>query len=464
MNLFQKGLLAFTVVILVVVITVAALAGYSTETEFRRYAATSNQRTLRLMDSLVAYYRQQGDWAGLQQVFAGLVESPGGYGRQDGTIGQGSVAAQGVRDIVYRVADVERWILATTEGELQGRLSDAEIKAALPLLLEDTLVGYLALDVPGGANTGLDEHANAFLTQLRWALAIGAGVAFVVGLVIAGLLTRSIVSPLRALTRTAETISQGRFDVRAEVRGADEIARLSTTFNAMAANLERAEQARQSQTADIAHELRNPLAVLQSSLEALADGIYAPTPENIDPALDQVQLLNRLVEDLRTLALADAGRLSLELQPVDINVLLARVAEGYRDGFRANGVALTLEPADSLPVTMVDYARLSQVVNNVLTNAIRYVPAGCTVWVKSFPEDEGVTVRVIDNGPGVQADQLPYLFDRFWRGEPSRSRHTGGSGLGLAIAYQVLEAHGGRIWAELTEGGGLTVSFWLPAA
>jgi len=464
MNLFQKGLLAFSVVILVVVITVAALAGYSTETEFRRYAAASNQRTLRLMDSLIAYYRQQGDWAGLQQVFAGLVESPGGYGRQDGTIGQGSVAAQGVGDIVYRVADVDRWILATTEGELQGRLSDAEIKAALPLLLADTLVGYLVLDVPGGANTGLDEHASAFLTQLRWALAVGGGVAFVVGLVIAGLLTRSIVSPLRALTRTAEMISQGRFDVRAEVAGSDEIARLSTTFNTMAANLERAEQARQSQTADVAHELRNPLAVLQSSLEALADGIYAPTPENIGPALDQVQLLNRLVEDLRTLALADSGRLSLELQSVDINALLARVAEGYRDGFRVNDVVLILDLADSLPVTTVDYARLSQVVNNVLTNAIRYVPGGCTVWVKSFPEDEGVTVRVIDNGPGVREDQLAYLFDRFWRGDPSRSRHTGGSGLGLAIAYQVLEAHGGRIWAELTEGGGLTVGFWLPAA
>ena len=464
MSLFQKGLLAFAVVILVAVTTVAALAGYSTETEFRRYAAANNQRTRRLMDSLVAYYREQGDWGEVQQAFAGLVDSPGGHGRQEGPTEQGGVAAQGGGDIVYRVADVDRWILATTEGELQGRLSDAEISAALPLFLDDTLVGYLALDVPGGANTGLDEHANAFLTQLRWALAIGAGVAFLVGLLIAGLLTRSIVSPLRTLTRTAETISQGQFDVRAEVRGADEIARLSTTFNAMAANLEWAEQARQSQTADIAHELRNPLAVLQSSLEALADGIYAPTPENIDPALDQVQLLNRLVEDLRTLALADAGQLTLELQPVDVNALLARVAEGYRDGFRANGVVLTLDLADSLPETMGDYARLSQVVNNVLTNAIRYVPAGCDVWVKSLPEDVGVTVSVIDNGPGVQEDQLEYLFDRFWRGEPSRSRHTGGSGLGLTIAYQILEAHGGRIWAELSEGGGLTVNFWLPPA
>lgn len=464
MNLFQKGLLAFSAVILVVVITVAALAGYSTETEFRRYAVASNQRTQRLKDSLVAYYEQQGEWAGLQQVFASLVEFPGGYGRQEGAAGQGSAAAQGGGDMVYTVADVDRWIQATTEGELQGQLSGAEIDAALPLFLKDTLVGYLALDVSGGANTGLDEHANAFLTQLRWALAIGSGVAFVVGLVIAGLLTRSIVLPVQTLTRTAETLSQGRFDVRAEIGGVDEIARLATTFNAMAANLERAEQARQSQTADVAHELRNPLAVLQSSLEALADGIYAPTLENIGPALDQVQLLNRLVDDLRTLALADSGRLSLELQPVDVNVLVARVAEGYRDGFRANDVALTLDLADSLPVTMVDYARLSQVVNNVLTNAIRYVPAGCNVWVESFPEDEGVTVRVIDNGSGVREDQLAYLFDRFWRGDPSRSRHTGGGGLGLAIAYQVLEAHSGRIWAEMTEGGGLTVSFWLPAA
>jgi len=459
MNLFRKELLAFAIVILVAVITVAVLAGYSTETEFRRYAAVYSGRTQRVVEGVRTYYLQEAGWGGLQQAMPEIVGAPGGRGRQES--GGGGASGQGGA-LIYSVADADRQIVATTEGEPQGRLSAAEAEVALPLTLDGVLVGYLALDSPGSGGAALDVYGEAFLTQLRWALAIGAGIASVVGLVVAGLFTRSIVAPVQTLTRTAQTISEGRFDVRAEVKGEDEIAHLSTTFNVMAESLERSERARQAQTADIAHELRNPLAVLQSSLEALADGVYAPTSENIEPALDQVRLLNRLVEDLRTLALADAGQLVLDLLPVDVDALLRRVAEVHREAFRASDVALTLDLAASLPPVQADYARLSQVVNNILTNAIRYVPAGCLVRVTSSIDDGGVTVKVIDDGPGVPEDQLPHLFDRFWRGEPSRSRHTGGSGLGLAIARQILQAHDGRIWAEVTEGGGLTVSFRLP--
>ena len=281
-------------------------------------------------------------------------------------------------------------------------------------------------------------------------------------LLLAGVLTRSIVAPVRHLTDAAQAVAAGELDVRAPVRGKDEIARLGQTFNAMAASLKRAEDARRAQTADIAHELRNPLAVLQGTLEALADGIYEPTPENTQPALDQVRTLNRLVGDLRTLALADAGQLHLERQPLDVNVLLARAMEAYRESLAEKDIILQDATGSALPQVSADYDRLTQVVGNVLSNAARYVPAGGVVRITSQSTGDGVEVRIADNGPGVPEDDLPKLFERFWRGDPSRSRETGGSGLGLAIARHVIEAHGGRIRAEATPGGGLTIGFWLP--
>lgn len=457
MNLFQKGLLAFAVVILVAVVTVAVLAGYQTETEFRRYAVLYSGRTQRVAEALVAYYRTRGGWQGLQAELPDLLRSPGGRGSQGG-------AGQGAQDITYTVADAESHIVATTAGAPGGQLSRGVSVQALPLTLEGVIVGYLVPESTGEAHAALDAPGTQFLTRLRWILALGGVVALLVAFPLAGILTRGIVAPVRTLTQTAETIAEGRFDVRADVGGKDEIARLAATFNRMAGSLQRAEEMRHAQTADIAHELRNPLAVLQSSLEALADGIYSPTPENLDPALDQVQTLNRLVEDLRTLALADAGQLHLDVQPIDLNALVARIAESHRDALEQKGVALAMDLAHPLPDVSADYARVTQVLNNLLTNVSRYVPAGSVARLATVRASNGVIVRVADNGPGVPAEELPRLFDRFWRGEPSRSRVTGGSGLGLSIAYQVIAAHSGRIWAEPTLGGGLTINFWLPYA
>ncbi len=459
MNLFQKGLLAFTIVILVAVATVAIVTGYRAETAFRHYAALYSGRTQMLAQELIGYYEQQRSWSGLQDVLPELAVPGRGRGRQGGP----APAAGPDAGFSYRVADAQQRIVAATSGELGGMLSSGEAAAALRLTVGDETIGFLVPGVASPMSMSLDEPADAFLARLRWALLLGGGVAFLAALLMAGLMTRSIVAPVRALTRTAETLSRGQFDVRADVRGSDEIARLGMAFNQMASNLQQAEEARRAQTADIAHELRNPLAVLQSSLEALADGIYEPTPENIEPALGQVRTLNGLVEDLRTLALADAGQLRLDRQPMDVGQLALRVGESFRERFNANRVGLEISVAEYLPQIPGDYARLTQVLNNILNNAVRFVPAGCGVALTVVHQDGGVTVRVADNGSGVPAEALPRLFDRFWRGEPSRARDTGGSGLGLAIADQIVQAHNGRIWAEPTPGGGLTVCFWLPS-
>ena len=320
------------------------------------------------------------------------------------------------------------------------------------------LIGYLAFK----DETPLDGPAEVYLSALRNAVWFGIGIAFIAALLAAGLLARGITAPVRKLTNAAEGIAAGALDSRAPVSGKDEIAQLAQTFNTMAASLQKADQARQAQTADIAHELRNPLAVLQGSLEALADGIYTPTPENIEPALDQVRTLNRLVEDLRTLAMVDSGELQLNPQTINLTVFLPRVADAHRESFEGRGIRFDYTvPAADLPVE-ADYDRLTQVINNILGNALRYVPAGGTVYLSAGEDSGGVIVSVVDNGPGVPPSDLTLLFERFWRGDPSRSRETGGSGLGLTIARRIIQAQKGRIWAESTPGGGLTLKFWLP--
>jgi signal transduction histidine kinase len=279
---------------------------------------------------------------------------------------------------------------------------------------------------------------------------------------VGGLLVRSIVRPVQALTAAAGAVAAGDLDVRAEVAGQDEIGRLGGAFNTMAESLQRAQAARRQQTADIAHELRNPLAVLQGTLEAVVDGVYPPTTENLEPALDQVRTLNRLVEDLRLLALVDAGELPLARQPLDPLPLLRRVAEAYRVPMQEKGLIFEVALPESLPPVSADADRLTQVVGNVLGNAVKYVPEGGRVLLRAGEEEGGVVVEVVDDGPGLRPEEYEHLFERFWRGEPSRSRATGGSGLGLAIARWVVEAHGGRIWGEPSPGGGLTIAFWLP--
>ncbi len=461
MNLYQKGLLAFAAVILIAVLTVALLVGQRAESNFRSYNTLYSNRAQVLAQTFAAYYAEHGSWDGLQAQMETLVTMPGRRQGRGGVTG-GSPMSGGIAMWNFRFAAADGRIIADSDGSPSGKLSTAERQQALPIRDGETIVGYL---LPGREALGaamMDEPARRYLDQLRGALLVGGLVAFVAALLLAGVLTRSIVAPVRHLTQAAQAVAAGNLDARAPVQGHDEIAELSRTFNTMSASLQRAEQARRAQTADIAHELRNPLSVLQGTLEALADGVYEPTPENIEPALDQVRTLNRLVGDLRTLALADAGELRLERQPVDVVALLEHAVEAYRDVLADHGLALVYAPATHPLTVHADYERLTQVVGNIISNAAHYAPTGGRVQIAAQAAQDGIEVAIADNGPGVSEADLPHIFERFWRGDPSRSRATGGSGLGLAIARHIILAHGGRIWATSTPGGGLTVAFWLP--
>ena len=462
MSLYQKGLLAFALVILIAVAAVLLLVSRQTETGFRQYALLYSGRAQSIGAGLLTYYRTHGSWEGVQAALPALTPAmgmPQGMGRG----GSGRVGEMGNAEIWdFRVADASGRVVAHLNGVPGGKLTSTQQARALPLIVEGATVGYLLPDAVSARSFVLGGPEAQFIQQVRAALWTGAGVAFLAALLVSGLLVRGIVAPVQRLTQAAEQIAQGDLDVRAAVSANDEIGQLGRAFNAMAESLARSQVIRRAQTADIAHELRNPLAVLRGTLEAIADGVYAPTPENLDPALAQVQTLTRLVEDLRVLALADAGELHPARARLAPGTLLARVAEAHRLPLEEQELTLTCVLPDALPDISGDSDRLAQVVGNLLANAAHHVPAGGTVQLTAAVEEGGLIARVIDDGPGVPETDLPRLFERFWRGDPSRSRDTGGAGLGLAIARRIIEAHEGRMWAEATPGGGLTVAFWLP--
>lgn len=451
-------MLAFLAVVVVAVGTMAFLIGWVTETQFRRYALARGEWWARQMEALEEYYATRGTWEGLQET---LPAPPGMMG-----MGQGGRAGgmAGPPAFDFRLTDSRGYVVADTRGLPQGRASWAEMQNGIPIAVDGEVVGYLLPSAQALRAFSLDRVQIAFLVRVQAALWVAALAASVVALVIGGLLFRSIVAPLRRLTVASQAIAKGVLTIRAPVRGRDEVAQLASSFNQMAESLARAEEARRNQTADIAHELRTPLTVLQGTLEAMLDGVYPTDRENLLAALAQVRTLARLVEDLRLLALVDAGQLSLQKVPLELGDFLGRVIEAQRARAQERGIGLRFEKPAALPLVLGDPDRLAQVMGNLLDNALRYVPTGGHVTVQVADKGREVVVTVADDGPGVAAEDLPHLFERFWRGDPARRRVTGGSGLGLSIARHIVEAHGGRIWAGPTPGGGLTVAFTLPTA
>jgi len=228
--------------------------------------------------------------------------------------------------------------------------------------------------------------------------------------------------------------------------------------------LERADRQRRNLTADVAHELRNPLHIIQGNLEGILDQVYEPTAEHVGATLEESRLLARLVEDLRTLSLAEAGQLPLTWEPVDVAELLADVHTSFSGQAEYMGLDLRVETGDDLPTIAGDVGRLNQALGNLMANALRHTPPGGSITLQAEPIQEGVRIVVQDTGEGIPAEDLPYIFDRFWRGDRARSHAGGaGSGLGLAIARQLAQAHGGAVGVESEPGQGTTFRIELPA-
>ncbi|MCS7039817.1 MAG: HAMP domain-containing histidine kinase, partial [Caldilineales bacterium] len=305
---------------------------------------------------------------------------------------------------------------------------------------------------------------SVFLQRFRQAIVLGAAGAILAALVLGAVLARGIVRPIRQLTAATAAVAQGQLGHQVDVQADDEIGELAAAFNRMSADLARASHLRRQMTADIAHDLRTPLTVLLGYTEALAEGKLKGNPQIFAVMHSEAQHLQRLVEDLRILSLADAGELRIERQPVSPRDLLERALAVHQAAATEAGLTMHLEADAALPTIHVDPERMMQVLNNLVTNAIRFTPAGGRITLAAAADTDRVYLRVSDTGVGIPAADLPYVFERFYRGDKARHTATGESGLGLAIARSLVEAHGGTIAVASEEGKGTTFTITLPMA
>jgi len=279
--------------------------------------------------------------------------------------------------------------------------------------------------------------------------------------VVATLLVRRFVNPLAGVIYAARQVANGKLDTRISSEGPQDMRSLSESFNEMASSLERNDRERRDLLADIAHELRTPLSILRGRLEGIVDGIYAADGGQVSLALEQTYLLERLVDDLRLLTLAETRQLHFEKKSVDLVQLSQHIVEMFSAEAQEKNISLALEKGSGNYTAELDPQRMEQVVGNLVGNSLRYIPAGSKIWLTLEETSGKVKLFVNDNGPGVAEDELPYLFDRFWRKDKSRTRSAGGTGLGLAIAKQLIEAQGGTIEARNLPDGGLQIQILL---
>ncbi len=307
---------------------------------------------------------------------------------------------------------------------------------------------------------------QAYLTAIGNTLWLACGLAVLAAVVLGLVLVRRILGPVRALTSAARRVGAGDFDQRVPVRSQDELGELAATFNTMAEAIGRQEALRRRMAADIAHELRTPLAVIQANLEAMLDGVRPLSTDTVADIHKETELLSRLVTDLRDLSLAEAGQLPLHKEPTDLDALARASAMRFASKAEGKGVRLVVEGTEGLPRADVDPDRIAQVLGNLLDNALRHTPRGGEVAVRlerGAQRDEA-QVMVRDTGPGVKVEHLPNVFEHFYRADHARSRTNGGSGIGLAVVRQLVEAHGGRVWVESPPGQGANFGFVLPSA
>lgn len=302
------------------------------------------------------------------------------------------------------------------------------------------------------------------LARLIWIAGCALSAAFpLMALGLAAVVFREFAPPLSHIMTAADAVAEGNLDVRVPEEAPGEFGRLARSFNRMTSELARAEQQRRNLTADVAHELRTPLHVIQGNLEGILDGVYVPSAEHITATLEETRLLARLVNDLQTLSLAEAGQLPLHRQRISAADLLEDVATSFSGQAAELGVEIWADgPPEELEL-FVDADRLDQVLSNLVSNALRYTPSGGRILLAAQSAPDGIRLSVADNGAGIPAEDLPFVFDRFWRGDRARVRQGGGgSGLGLAIARQLVQAHGGHIRAESQPGQGTVFTIDLP--
>lgn len=483
-SLWLKLMGAFALVILIGGVVEALLVNQATSGQFSQYVAQSGQAwAQQLAPTFASYYARNGSWQGVEALLNNSTSLTGrpdqnGSGMMGDMMGQEQNWGMGAgheTDSMMMGNEMWAWLgsrllLADEQGRViadsaasatSEQLSPADLNAGTAILVNGTRVGTL-LAVQSQANP---TPASDFLAGVQRSTWIGGLVAALFALVLGFILFRQIVKPVGAVTSAAQRIAAGQLDQRVPVQSHDEIGQLAASFNQMADALAEDRQLRRTMIADIAHELRTPLSVIQANLEAMLDGVLPTSSEEIASLRDEAALLKRLIDDLRLLSLAEAGQLKLERTPINLDALIESVVDHAHPQAEANHIKLNVEIATSLPVVNADADRIRQVMGNLLSNALRHTPSGGRVTLRATLQSTSqpvIKVEVIDTGSGIAPEDLPHVFDRFYRADKSRSRSSGGSGIGLAIVKQLVEAHGGAVGVESQIGKGSTFFFTLP--
>ena len=385
------------------------------------------------------------------------------YLRSGSVEGVAEVLGRSQRGVPFTLVDAARTVIVSPDPRLVGKqVGEDEVRQGQRVILPSGETWTVLQRMPGPppAFGGLERGFLLTTKRALWFAGFTAGAA---GLLLAILLLRQTTSPLRRLEAATRRIAEGHLDERVHLDSSDEIGRLAMSFNDMAASLESAEQAKQRMIADIAHELRTPLSAVRSALEGLRDGLIEPSQATFTALHDRLLLFTRLVNDLHQLALADAGQLSIEKRPTPLAAILEGIVDTVGAEMEDAEITLVEEIDPDVPTLDVDPHRIEQVLLNLLSNAIRHTPSGGEIrLVARRDSDAAVVISVCDSGPGLPPDALERVFERFYRADTARSSEDGGAGLGLSIAKALVEAHGGRVWAENAPQGGACFHVALP--
>ena len=450
----SKLILSFILVSVVGILLAVVITRWLTVREFQQLVLEQSQNFF--IEATSTYYRETGTWQGVKLYLSNAPRI--------------RLPAQPVHppndrlpqvNFSFALADENGRIVVPTREYLLGeRVPTAELENGVSLELDGEFIGTV---LTTGELPTLDPREQVYLDRTNRVLSYAAAGAVFVALMLGIFLSQSLTHPLRELTQAIRAMSHGKLGLQVPVRSQDEIGILAETFNQMSAELERLNEQREQMTADIAHDLRTPLTVLGGYLEAMREGVLKPTPERLETMHAEIQGLIRLVEDLRTLSLADAGILELDRRLVAPESLLIRTAAVFEHEANTHQVDLRIETHPSLINIQVDPERFYQVLNNLVSNAIRHTGPGGQITLSARPESGEVQFLVEDTGDGILAKDLPFIFDRLYRVSKAREHTNHETGLGLAISKSIVEAHGGTISASSEgQGKGSRFSIQIP--
>jgi len=449
-SISTKLILAFFSIGIVSVAILSFMARWNTRTEFIQFL--SDQTDTDVLSELSEYHLVNGSWTGVEEVV-----------RQKPHDNYGPGPGYGSPPRSFILTDEQGVVLTAGGGYGTGdRLSEADRLASTPITENDIVVGYY---VPIRKPYEGQPRELEFIERVNRMLLYGSVIGAVITLLLGIFLSRTITRPIRELTQATHAVSEGNLLQRVTVRSNDELGELARAFNKMSAELSRSVNARKQMTADVAHELRTPLSLILGHAEAVHDGVLPPTRENFEIVREEAVRLEHLVNDLRILSLADAGELTINLQTIEPERLINDVASRYQVETQKKKIPITVDAAPHLPSLEADPGRMTQVLTNIMDNALRHTPEGGKIVLSTKQAGNVIEISVQDGGPGVSPEDLDRIFERFYRSDSARQRDAdfpGGSGLGLAIAKSIVQAHGGQISAESEAGKGLRVVIHLP--